>query len=222
MYRLALLLSLGFSTFSAQAAAIEPLWLKTIAHMQELKKWVAQDMDIVAEVSKGNDPSKTVTSKSHLNGWKDKQAEYDTIQLAPPADPNKPKSNKEPAAVTMMNAIDNMQASIFDPENFPKRLDNQNLDGQSWTLFQFEQAQLGQKMAVKVWIDASTGCVYRMESQFHVSMYVDGSIHTQFDNAESNHCFPKQIDAKIDILIPFKNGKMNLQQSPRNWILRPV
>ena len=62
MYRLALLLSLGFSTFSAQAAAIDPLWLKTIAHMQELKKWVAQDMDIVAEVSKGSDPSKTVTA----------------------------------------------------------------------------------------------------------------------------------------------------------------
>lgn len=222
MNRLALLFSLTLGTFSAQAETIDPLWLKTIAHMQELKKWVAQDMDIVAEVSKGSDPSKTVTSKSHLNGWKDKQAVYDTIQLAPPADPNKPKSNKEPAAVTMMNAIDKIQASIFDPENFPKRLDNQKLDGQSWTLFQLEQEQLGQKMAVKVWIDSATGSIHRMESQFHVSMYGDGIIHTLFENDERVRCFPKQINTKMDILIPFKNGKMNLQQNPKNWILRPV
>lgn len=222
MYRLALLLSLTFSTFLAQAETIDPLWLKTIAHMQELKKWVAQHMDIVAEVSKGSEQSKTVTSKTHLSGWKDKQGVYDTIQLAPPADPNKPKNNKVPATVTMVNAINEIQASIFDSETIPKRLDNQQLDGESWTLFQFEQAQLGQKIAVKVWIDSATGSIHRMESQFHVSMYGDGTIHTLFENDEHARCFPKQINTKMDIQILFMNGKMNLKQRPRNWILRPV
>ncbi len=222
MSRLALLLSLAFSTFSAQAETIDPLWLKTIAHVQELKKWVAQDIDSVDEANMGSDPSKTVTSKLHLSGWKDKQAVYDTIQISPPADPSKATSNKKPPAIAIGNAIDKLQDLIFDPETFPKRQDNQELDGQTWTLFQFEYAQLGQKMAVKVWIDASTGCMYRMESQFHISMMGDGRIHTQFDKDEKNHCFPKQIDEKIDILVPFKNGKMNLKQNPKNWILRPV
>ena len=147
---------------------------------------------------------------------------YDTIQIAPPADLDKTKINKNPAGMAMVHAIDEIQDSIFDPETFPKRLDNQELDGQTWTLFQFEYAKLGQEMAVKVWIDAVTGCMHRMESKFHLSMYIDGIIQTQYDNAEKNHCFPKQIDVKIDIIIPLNNAKMNLKQSPRNWILRPV
>ena len=199
---------------------VDPLWAKTVALSQLAKKWVAKDIETLSTAAKNGDPVTTATVQSHLSGWEKDQPVYTELQTDPAPDASNRKG--PPKMAEMMKAVVGMQDKLLLLEAKVTRTDGQKLHGKTWTLFQTAGGGTGQTMAARIWVDPQTGCIHQSDTDVHVIMALDAHMKSAYEFDVQGRCMAKQIDADIEILVPFKGAKIKLKQTSANWIERPV
>ena len=204
-------------SLSLPAAAEDTLWTTTLAQAKASKQLVAADIDIV--VTYERDPLRPVHFRSHLSGWEKGNPVYSTMEVDPLPGASRGKGQ---SIVNMMHAIVDMAGEIPEPGAKVSRSDGQALDGKTWTVFQQSESGVGRKMASKIWVETETGCIHQVDTDLHVALYVDGRMKISYAADTKGRCLPRQIDANIDFIIPFKKMKIKMKQTASNWVVRPV
>lgn len=195
------------------------MWRKTVERAQAAHLLVASEIDMNASISKGGQPASPAHFQSHLSGWAQGKPVYTTTELD--VLPGAAKKNGQ-AISTMMNSIVDTEQSLLVPEAKVRRVDAQRLDGKNWTVFHLEDGSVGRKMTARVWVDAETACIHQIDTDLHLALYMDARVKTAYAIDAQGRCLPGKIDADIEILVPFKGGKMKMTQSATDWIARPL
>ena len=72
IFKLAALMILASTYCYSSAQTIDPLWQKTVQHLQKAQNYVAHDIDQKLE-AEGNGEKKNVVMKIQQTAWKDKK-----------------------------------------------------------------------------------------------------------------------------------------------------
>ncbi|MES2318239.1 MAG: hypothetical protein V4631_12185 [Pseudomonadota bacterium] len=214
-----LIFRLGFAILlllSLPARADDTLWNKTLAQAKASKQFVPGDIDIA--VTFGRDPLTPKRFRSHLTGWENGNPVYSTTEVNPLPGASQDRGK---SIVTMINAIVEITGELPDPQLKALRLEGQVIDGKSWTEFQQSETGIGKKLVAKIWVHPETGCLHQVDANTHAALQADARIHISYMADATGRCLPQQIDADIDLLIPFKKTKMKLTQTSSNWVERP-
>ena len=200
----------------AQAQTIDPLWEKTVAQANAARKWVAQDTEFVVNARvKGED--KVIRTRSHLAGWDGSKPHYDTTVIEP-----RPEAGKTPPDANMGSEGFALMADGLIKLDAPvKRQDGQVLDGKTWTVFRLAESQAVLDIKVSIWVDPVTGALHLVDSHVHGMLMMDMTMKTRYVAHAQAGVVPANIDIDMEVLIPFKGGKMHMVNTPTNWIVRP-
>lgn len=201
------------------AWADDALWTTMTAHTKKAQQLVAGDIDLAMTLSKAGGNPVARHFRLHLSGWAQDKPVYASTEVDAP--PGAPKGKGESSA-DMVKSITKIGDMLLEPDAKVTRADGQPKDGKSWTVFKRREEGVGRKMVATIWVDADTGCPHLVDSDLHISLYVDGNMKTSYAMDEQGRCVPRQLDADFAIIIPFKGMKMKLTQISSNWVAHPA
>ncbi|MES2128930.1 MAG: hypothetical protein V4463_16795 [Pseudomonadota bacterium] len=208
-----LLTALLFAT-SAHAETADPLWEKVIAQSDAAKKWVAQDVDMVATArAKGED--RMFHTRGHLSGWDGNKPRYDTTMVE-----QKPVTGKKADAQISGDVFAQMADGMIKADTPYKRRDGQVLDGKTWTVFEVDQSQATMDFQAKIWVDPVSGGLHLVDTHMRATLMMDLYMKTRYAPHAQAGSLPSDIDMNVDVLIPFKNAKLHIVSTNANWIAR--
>jgi hypothetical protein len=203
-------------TLPLRAETVDPLWAKTVAHAELVKKWAPVDKVTVVD-SVEDDKHEKVKTKSHLTGWENGKPVYDTVQVEPKAAPGKTAGkgkNEINDASNMSNGLMRLNAPV-------RRSDGQQLHGKTWTTFDVAESKGPIDVSVKLWVDPFTGVAHQVESKLHGTMMFDMFMTTEYAPHPKAGSLPERMDFKIKVLVPFVDVKVDIVSRMDNWIPRP-
>jgi hypothetical protein len=212
------LIQIGMLAMALPAWADDALWNKTVAQMAAAQKLVAGDIDMVMTVVKDG-PSTPLHLRSHLSGWDKGKPVYTTVVVdaAPGTSPDKAKGGSK-----MIEAMAQMSGALLEPDTKVTRAEARPLDGKTWAIFEAHEEGVGRKMTATMWVDAETGCPRLVDTDMHAALMLDGRMKTSYALDEQGRCVPRQLDAEVDVKIPFKNMRMKVTQMSSNWVAQPA
>lgn len=197
----------------ANAADLDPLWLKVITQNNEIKKWAAKDIEQTIIATKDGDPSKTINIKKQLSGWEKNKANYVVLSVSPP--PSDPAKSSKSLDLSEMFA--SVEAEIFSLKATVKRSDGQTLNGKAVVLFEVNNGDT----LVKIWVDGSSGALQKRVAEMKVPFMMEGHLTTNYLTEANGQNLPKDVETKLNIIIPFKKSKIEIKDSYTNWTAQP-
>ncbi|WMW80711.1 hypothetical protein RF679_00175 [Undibacterium cyanobacteriorum] len=214
IFKLAALLMLA-STYSYSAAQVlDPLWQKTVQHLQKAQNYVAHDIDQKLE-AEGNGEKKNVVMKIQQTAWKDKNPVYTVIS----ADP-KPKDGGTPKVVDFEDVMKVVFKLMLTEQTKVTRMDAQKFEGLNATLFQIKEGGV-QSIDAKLWVHPETGEVYSYHIQMSIPLMVELDSKVRFAETAFGVRLGQYRETHFKIKIPFKKATGNLNETLSNWIPRP-
>jgi hypothetical protein len=201
----------------APAPAIDPLWAKVVEQVNLSKQWVAQDIDLQSDADVGGTVRK-MHSKSHLTGWEKAKPVYTATQIEPVPDPAHPSKPGDDTNIDFNRLTDLLLAA----DAPVTRVDDQLLHGRKWALFRAAKSQGPIDIKMQVWVDPVTGLVHHIESHIHVMLTTDMVSNSTFAVQAGAGNQAQQVDSQVEILVPFKHGKIHLTSTNSNWAKRPL
>ena len=177
-------LVLLFSICSS-ANASDLLWSKVVARSIEMNKWVAQDLESDIESVEGD--VFRVKSTLHAAGWNKDRPVYAISKIS--LEPEMP--NEKAPSPSDFDAFIRLADTALSEGMAVTRSDNQLLDGQLWTKFQWEIKKIAGSRAFTAWVSPETGCLHKFDSHIHIPIMADMNIvkHYELDRrACPNFC----------------------------------
>jgi hypothetical protein len=198
------------------AETVDPLWAKTLAHADLVKKWAPTDKVTVVD-SVDDEKRDKVKLKSHLKAWENGKPVYDTVQVEPKADAGKTAGKGKNEVNDASNMSDNLMRM-----NAPvRRTDGQQLHGKTWTTFDVAESKGPVDVSLRVWVDPVTGVAHQTVSKIHGTLMFDMLMTTEYAPHPKVGSLPEQMNFKIKVLIPFVDAKVDIVSRMDNWVPRP-
>lgn len=198
------------------AETVDPLWAKTVAHAELVKKWVPIDKVTVVDAVE-DDKHEKVKTKSHLKGWENGKSVYDTVQVEPKADAGKTAGKGKNES----NDASNMTAGLMRLNAAVRRTDGQQLHGKTWTIFDVAESKGPIDVSARLWVDPVTGVAHQVESKLHGTLMFDMFMTTEYAPHPTAGSLPERMDFKIKVLVPFVDVKVDIVSRMDNWTPRP-
>lgn len=198
-----------------RAEPVDPLWAKTLAHADLVKKWAPMDRVTVVDAV-DDEKREKVKTRSHLKGWENGKPVYDTVQVEP-----KEAGKAAGKGKNEINDASNMSDNLMRLNAPVRRTDGQQLHGKTWTTFDVAESKGPIDVSVRLWVDAVTGVAHQVESKLHGTMMFDMFMTTQYAPHVKVGSLPERMDFKIKVLIPFVDARVDIVSRMDNWIPRP-
>ncbi|HEU4372487.1 MAG TPA: hypothetical protein VFS02_03305 [Telluria sp.] len=198
------------------AETVDPLWAKTLAHADLVKKWAPADKVTVVD-SVDDEKQERVKTKSHLKGWEKGKPVYDTVQVEPKVDAGKSAGKGK----NEVNDASNMSDDLMRMDAPVRRTDGQRLHGKTWTTFDVAESKGPVDVSLRVWVDPVTGVAHQTVSKIHGTLMFDMLMTTEYAPHPKVGSLPERMNFKIKVLIPFVDAKVDIVSRMDNWIPRP-
>jgi hypothetical protein len=111
---------------------------------------------------------------------------------------------------------------LLRPDSKPRRIDNQLLQGKSWTLFEAEQSDGPMAVKLRLWVDPASGVAHRMETTIHGALTMDASMLTVYKPHPDAGSLPERFELRIKVLLPFAGSTTDIAGEMGGWVRRPV
>ena len=122
------------STYSySSAQTIDPLWQKTVQHLQKAQNYVAHDIDQKLE-AEGNGEKKNIVMKIQQTAWKEGNPVYSVTSVDP-----KPKDGRTQKSVDFEDVMKSVYKLMLAEQTKTTRIDGQKFEGANTTLFQIDE-----------------------------------------------------------------------------------
>lgn len=207
----ALMAAAVMAASSAVAAAPDPLWVRTVASVDGLRKLVAQDIDVDATETEDGKTERTAV-KLRLTGWDKGEPVYAAVG---------PDAGKHTELDRGMGSFARLTAGKVTLNAPVTRLDNQMVGGRRLTLFQMAKSKMGYQYALKMWVDPVSGVPQVSETKGAAPLTAEIITITQYAEHPSLGLIETQSDMQMVSKVPFNSGKARLLTKPSNWVARP-
>lgn len=203
-------LSATFLIAPVHAENNDALWKSVTAQLEVSRKWAAGVIDVISDVDKGNGV-RHMSATMHLSGWEKQKPVYTTVKKQP---------EEKAIDLTFLNGITAISTSMTEDET-PTRTDGVALDGVTCTVFESQFSKALNKGTMKLWVDAGTNKLRQMVLIFHSPFFADGTVITHYVAGAQGQVLPGVVDYDLNILIPFRNAKIRIQQASSAWVAVP-
>lgn len=207
----AVFIAAALAVSGAIAAAPDPLWAKTVASYDGLRKIVAQDLAVEVTETEGG-KTDHIKDSLRLSGWKKGEPVYTSVN---------PDVSKRTEFNAGMGSFDKFTAGRVKIDAAVTRIDNQLMAGKPLTLFEMTKAKGGMKHALKIWVDPVTGVPLLSETKASMALMADLFIVIRYEQDHNLGLVETLTDMTVNSQIPFSSGKSRVLARPSNWITRP-
>lgn len=212
--KLAINILFAFICINANADTPDPLWSKTVQHLQKAQKYVARDIEQKLEAEKDG-VKKQATMKAQISSWKDNTPVYSILSVEP-----KPKDGANLKAIDFEAMMKGVNRLMCDDQTSVKRSNGQKIEGVDAVLFEIDEGSV-QKINAKIWVQPETGEVYRYQIRVSVPLAVEFDTQVRFDDTPNGVRLGVMRETEFASKIPFKKAKGHLLENLSNWVLRP-
>lgn len=213
------LFNIGLLAVALPTWAGDNLWADVTANAKKAQQLAAGDIDLVLSASKDGKAPPARHFRLHLSQWDQGKPVYTSVEIDP--QPGAPKANGA-ASVELIKSFAKMGDVLLEADAKVARADAQPLDGKTLTAFTRREEGIGRKMVATIWVDPATACPQRIDTDLHISLYVDGKMKTSYMLDPQGRCVPHQLEGDFAIIVPFKGMKVKMTQISSNWVAQPA
>lgn len=197
-------------------AQTDPLWGKALAQAAQVRQWEPGALQLTADSIRGGS-NMHAQVRQRLIGWDKGEPVYESVQITPP-----PAQGSQPKGVFDTKIIRKASDELLKPDSKARRIDNQLLQGKSWTLFEAEQSDGPMDVKLRLWVDPASGVAHQMETTMHGALTMDASMLTVYKPHSDTGSLPERFELRIKVLLPFAGTTTNIVGEMDDWVRRPV
>lgn len=212
-----LLLSLAaLPLLPLEALAADPLWLKTLAHLEAQKQVVPDESSTRIEAT--SNYTDTTLTRRKLDHWEGSKPIYRITAAEPPLAPGdaERENQNQQISETLGRGQD-----WLSPDTPVRRSEGVALDGQSWTLFEAEDKSFTRKVLLRAWVDPETGRPHRIDIQGRFVMVIQLDVSSRYQTDVRGRSLAQNVAGTLKVDTLGKGMKLRFDIAVDSWAERP-
>ncbi|MCZ8073903.1 MAG: hypothetical protein O9341_07195 [Paucibacter sp.] len=199
---------------SSQAA--DPLWLKTLAHLEAQKQVVPDESSTRIEAT--SNYTDTTLTRRKLDHWEGSKPIYRITAAEPPLAPG--DAEREQQNQQISETLGRGQDWLT-PDTPVRRNEGVALDGQSWTLFEAEDKSFTRKVQLRAWVDPETGRPHRIDIQGRFVMVIQLDVSSRYQTDARGRSLAQNVAGTLKVDTLGKGMNLRFDIGVDSWAERP-